>query len=229
MARLNQRAGQNIRSLAIKRRTKAILSVFLAGFIVWFPFWLVKMFDTFLKQVSPQTYVALKLPAYFYGIFVAIAIGLIFNGIYLWRRANRADQGALGEAETAQAIQQLEQENWQIEYGLLLGNRLGDADIVCLSPKGRAYVIDVKSHRGEVCTDGKRLYRQMGKSTYEFEKDFLDRAMQQALQVKKQKKLSFVTPIVAFSNAKVSVPARKLRGVYVVQQSQLLSLLRSSG
>jgi hypothetical protein len=96
-----------------------------------------------------------------------------------------------------------------------------------VSPGGKAYVIDVKSHRGEVWTDGKQLHRRMGSATYPFEKDFLDRAMKQAFQVKKKKGVSFVTPIVAFSEAKVSVPAGKLRGVYVVERARLLRLLQS--
>jgi cysteine synthase len=123
----------------------------------------------------------------------------------------------------------LEREGWQIEYGMRLGNRLGDADIVCVSPQNNAYVIDVKSHRGEVFADGAVLSRRMGTQTYPFEKNFLAQAMQQALQVKQQKGLSFVTPIVAFSNAKVSISSGKLQKVYVVSKSQLIPLLKSLG
>ena len=140
-----------------------------------------------------------------------------------------ADQGAKGEEDTAEEIFQLEQEGWQIEYGMRLSNKLGDVDIVCVSPQNKAYVIDVKSHRGEVTTDGKQLYRRMGKTTYPFEKNFLNQAMKQALQVKEQKGLGFVTPIVAFSNAKVLVPPGKLQKVYVVEKSRLVSLLKSLG
>jgi hypothetical protein len=77
-----------------------------------------------------------------------------------------------------------------------------------------------------VSSDGKKLHRRMGNETYEFEKDFLAQSMRQALQVKKTKKLSFVTPIIAFSRAKVVVPPRKVRGVYVVEKSRLTSLLK---
>ncbi|MGB3295369.1 MAG: nuclease-related domain-containing protein, partial [Phormidesmis sp.] len=135
---------------------------------------------------------------------------------------------ARGEEETAQEMLQLEQTGWQVEYGVRLG-RLGDVDIVCTSPQNKTYVIDVKSHRGEVTTDGKQLRRRMGKATYQFEKNFLNQAMRQALQVREQKDLSFVTPIVAFSSAKVSVPVGKLKNVYVVEKSRLVSLLRQLG
>ena len=69
----------------------------------------------------------------------------------------------------------------------------------------------------------------MGKTTYPFKKNFFDQAMKQALQVKKQKDLNFVTPIVAFSNARVLVPTGKSNKVYVVEKSRLVLLLKSLG
>lgn len=232
MPKLNHQAGENVRKMALKRRMKAITSFASAGFMVLFPFLFVKIFDNFLKKIgslnSSQTPPpTLQFPTIFYALFIFISLGLVFNGIYLWKRANHADQGAKGEEDIAQLMTQLKHEGWQIEYGIRLGNGLGDADIICISPKGKAYVIDVKSHRGEVTTDGTQLYKQMGKSTYPFEKNFLQQAMKQALQVKKQKNLNFVTPIVAFSNAQVSLPAEKLQNVYVVGKEKLIPLLKS--
>ena len=127
----------------------------------------------------------------------------------MWKRANHAAQGAQGEENIAQEIYQLEQEGWEINYGILMDGRRGDIDIVCISPQRKTYVIDVKSHKGIVKTDGKRLYRYMGKKSYPFEKNFLNQVMKQALQIKQQRNLDFVTPIVAFSNAKVLVPPGK--------------------
>jgi hypothetical protein len=233
MSKVNRQAGQNIRELAAKRRIKAIASFLSAGLVIFFPFFLVKTFENFLKQISslnpsqPQS--SLNLPPIFYALFVIVALGLVVNGSFLWKRANQAAQGARGEEDTAQEIFQLEQEGWQVEYGMRLSKRLGDVDIICISPQNKAYVIDVKSHRGEVITDGKQLYRRMGKTTYPFEKNFLDQVMKQALQVKKQKDLSFVTPIVAFSDAKVLVPTGKLQKVYVVEKGKLVPLLKSLG
>ena len=123
----------------------------------------------------------------------------------------------------------LEKEGWKIEYGMRLGARLGDADIICISPKNKAYVIDVKSHRGDVIINGTQLCRRMGKTIYPFEKDFLSQVMKQALQVKKQMNVSFVTPILAFSDARVSVSSSKVNKVYVVERSQLVSLLKTLG
>lgn len=234
MPKLNHQAGENVREMALKRRIKAITCFASAGFVALFPFLFVKIFDDFLKKISslnssqtPSS--TLHIPVAFYAFFIFVALGLIINGIYLWKRANHADQGAKGEEDIAQLMTQLNQEKWQIEYGMSLGNGLGDADIICISPRGKAYVIDVKSHRGEVITDGKQLYKQIGKSSYPFEKNFLKQAMKQALQVKKQKNLNFVIPIVAFSNAKVSVSSEQLQNVYVVDKARLIPLLRSLG
>jgi Nuclease-related domain len=205
-----------------------------AGVFLAIPFLLAKVGEIALKPLASLNSaqaksVSFSFPLIYYAVFFLVALGLAANGMYLWKRANHADQGAKGEEDTAHEMSQLEQEGWQIEYGMRLGNRLGDADIVCISPKNKAYVIDVKSHRGEVITDGKQLQRRMEAETYTFEKNFLAQAMQQALQVKKQKSLSFVTPIVAFSDAKVSVPSGKLQKVCVVSKSRLISLLKSLG
>jgi hypothetical protein len=162
-------------------------------------------------------------------MFIIIALGLVVNGVFLWRRANDADQGARGEEEVSRELSQLEYEGWKIDYGIRLGNGLGDADIVCISPQDKAYVIDVKSHKGEVMVDGKQLHRRMGKTNYPFEKDFISQTMKQALQVGKQRSLKFVTPIIAFSEAKVSVPSNRLRKVYIVEKSRLVSFLKSLG
>lgn len=233
MSNVSRQAGQNIRELALKRRVKAAVAFASAGFVIIFPFLFVKTFENFLKPFlssnPTQAPWSLNLPLPVYLLCVVAALGLVVDGIFWWKRANQADQGAKGEVDTAQEIGQLEKEGWQVEYGMRLGRRLGDADIVCISPKNKAFVVDVKSHRGEVTTDGKQLYRRFGETTHPFEKNFLDQAIKQALQVKKQKNLNFVTPIVAFSDAKVSVPAGKLQKVYVVEKSRLVLLLKSLG
>jgi hypothetical protein len=194
---------------------------------------LAQTFGNLLKPISSlnpsQSQSSVHFPPILYVLFLIIALGFVVKGVDLWKLANRADQGAKGEEDISKEMIQLEKEGWQIEYGMRLGNRLGDADIVCLSPQNKAYVIDVKSHQGEVITDGKTLSRRIGKTIYSFEKNFLDQAMKQAFQVKKQKNLSLVTPIVVFSKATVRVPPGKLQKVYVVEKSRLVSLLKSLG
>ena len=232
MSKRGRRAGKNIRELALKRRVKAILSFVGAGLVILVPLLLVQAFDDFLRQIAAnnsQAQPSLQMPLLFYLMLVTMALILVANGIFLWKRANNADQGARGEEDTSRELSQLVRDGWEIEYGMRLGNRLGDADIVCISPQDKAYVIDVKSHRGEVIVDGEKLHRRMGKANYPFEKDFIDQAMKQALQVKRQQGLKFVTPILAFSEARVHVPSNRLRKVYVVEKSGLVPLLKSLG
>ncbi len=226
-------AGQNIRKLALRRRLQAVYNFGGAGLALLFPFLVARFDPKTLERLSklsesestPPT--TLPLPPQSYLIFVIIALVLVYRGVSLWRQARRADQGARGEEEMAQELVPLGQEGWQIEYGLWLSGGLGDADIVCLSPKGKAYVIDVKSHGGEVTTDGQQLYRRWGQQSRSFEKDFLERCLQQASQVKRQKGWRKVTPILAFSKAQVRVKAERIRGVYVVDKQRLVPLLRS--
>ncbi|WP_198806818.1 nuclease-related domain-containing protein [Leptolyngbya sp. BL0902] len=233
MSNRSRRAGQNIRELALRRRFKAVASFIGAGLLITLPFLLVEIFNNFFNQIAlgnpdqPQT--SLDMPLVFYLAFVVAALSLVVNGVFIWQQANRADQGAKGEEEIGRELSSLEHDGWSIEYGMRLGNKLGDADIVCISPRGKAYVIDFKSHKGEVIADGDQLRRRMGKEKYPFEKDFINQVMKQALQVRKQKDLKFVTPILAFSSARVSVPSNKLRNVYIVEKVKLVSFLRSLG
>ena len=232
MPKSRRKAGRNIRGLAINRRIDAMISFGFAGILICSPL-LVRALENYIKQIPSlnlsQTQFSLNFPPITYLIIVIFALLAIANGAYLWKRANHADRGAKGEEETAKEISQLEKDGWQVEFNFQLGNRLGDVDIICISPQNKVYTIDVKSHSGEVVTDGQQLYRRWGKENSSFEKNFLEQAMKQALQVRKQKNLSFVTPIVAFSKAKVSIPTNKVQKVYVVEKSKLITLLKSLG
>ena len=232
MIRPNRKAGQNIRELAQKRRRRALVSFgSAAGIIVCLP--IAALTESFIAKIyanlKPPANPPITLPPILYAIFAAAALFLAINGLSLWQKANRATQGAKGEEATGKQLVELKHEGWAIEYGMRLGNGLGDADIVCVSPGGKAFVIDVKSHRGQVITDGKALYRRTRRNKYPFEKNFIAQSRKQALQVKQQKGLNFVTPIVAFSEARVSVPAGKVAGVYVVGGKRLVGLLRGLG
>ncbi|TYQ28486.1 nuclease-related domain-containing protein [Pseudanabaena sp. UWO310] len=214
MPKINRQAGQNIRELALTRRIKSS-GYFISAFFTFFLAFLVILNFSF--------------PPIFYLFFIAVALWLIFKGTSLWQRANLADRGAEGEEDIARLLAQLEKDGWQIEYGIRLGNTLSDVDIFCVSPRGKFYAIDVKSHKGRVVADGGKLYRYMGNHKYHFEKDFLVQVMRQALQVRKHKDLNFVTPILAFSKASVAIQSGKLQNVYVVEKAKLISLLQSLG
>lgn len=232
MAKIKGRAGRNIRLLAFTRRYKAISSFIGAGIMLYLPFPLTQFANVIQKplaEANPDTVTSSPIPPSFYVVCVVLAIGMIANGVFLWKRANHADQGAKGEEDTAHELKSLVHSGWQIEYGKRLGKSVSDIDIICVSPNNKTYVIDVKSHKGTVVTDGKKLYRRMGKTQYPFEKDFLSQVTKQALQVKKKTNTTFVTPIVTFSAAKVSITSGKVKHVHVVEQAKLASLLQSLG
>lgn len=223
-----RRAGQNVRNLATKRRFKAIYAFVLAGLLLLMPWVVLYGWQAFAIALVPSSVTPPPFPVSSPVLIlmgVIPALGLMLQGLHLWKRAKHADQGALGEEAIAQSLAALTQLGWQMDYGLMLQGGLGDADIVCRSPKGRAYVIDVKSHAGYVTTDGTVLQRQIAGKTQAFEKDFIAQVMKQAMQIKKQQGIAFVTPIVAFSRAKVAVRG-KIRGVYVVEKARLNQLLQ---
>lgn len=234
MSKSHRKAGENIRKLATKRKLKAAIAFTSAIVSFGGSIYLSNAFKNLANQLLTisSTSSNVKTPDFsyvFYGVGLILAMGFVSQGLVLWKRAKHAEQGAAGEEVIAQTLLPLVQEGWQFEYGLMLGKGLGDADIIGLSPKGKGFVIDVKSHGGEVGVEGDRLYRRYGRKSYPFEKDFLASSMKQAYQVKEVKQLSFVTPIVAFSRANVNVGSNKLKGVYVVGRSQLIPLLKKLG
>jgi hypothetical protein len=205
--------------MARQRRTKAVLGFAIAALWVLLPWvlpWLLQFLFPTVVSLPSWLYLGCLVPAGF----------SYFRAQKLWSKANRADQGAAGEEAIAAVLTPLQSEGWQIEYGVR-DRSVGDVDVFLLSPQGRAYTIDVKSHRGEVRSDGKQLYRQYGRSQYPFEKDFLQQATRQAVAMKKLKGLTFVTAIVAFSQAKVQVRENPVAKVYVVGKQDLLKCLRS--
>lgn len=232
MPKSKRRAGRNIRLLAFSRRYKAVYAFVGAGFVAYMPFALARLVEGFrslFADTNPELAESPAIPTVFYIVAIVLAFCLVVNGVFLWRVANRADQGAKGEEDVADGLRTLAASGWQIEYGQRLGKGLGDIDIICVSPGGKTYTIDVKSHRCTVVTDGKKLYRRMGKQQHPFEKDFLSQVTKQALQVKKKKGVKFVTPIVVFSNARVALSSNKVKHVYVIDKSQLVSLLTRLG
>lgn len=228
MPRSKGRAGRNIRLLAFSRRYKAVYAFVTAGAIAYMPFMLARLTKG-LRSLSPDTNPELTespaIPIILYVVAIIFSFGLIVSGVRLWKQANRADQGAKGEEDVADRLRPLSARGWQIEYGQRLGKGVGDIDIICVSPSGKTYAIDVKSHRCTVVTDGKKLYRRTGKTQHPFEKDFLSQVTKQALQVKKKRGVRFATPIVVFSNARVTISSNKVKHVHVVEKSQLASLL----
>ena len=154
----HHRPGQNIRQLARQRRAEAVRLFFAAVAV-----------GAYLDII---TFYFTVLPIYVYALCASsiVAFILIANGV--WRQANRADQGAKAEETIGHDLNSLQRSGWHIEYGRRLP-LVGDVDIICRSPQGQVFAIDVKSHRGTVIHNRGQLHRQVGNSQYPFEKDFL--------------------------------------------------------
>jgi Nuclease-related domain len=207
-------AGQNVRQLARQRRCAAVQVWAAASLLILLP----------LLLFAQGT----LLVGWLYVLCGGLAIGLVGQGRFLWRRANHAAQGAAAEADMATVLTALVDQAWQVEYGLR-HPRVGDVDVVLRSPQGRMYTIDVKSHQGQVCCEQDQLYRQYGRSRYPFEKDFLKQAKHQAVVIRGLKQVSFVTPILVFANATVAIAPGPVAGVYVVDKVHLLPCLKALG
>jgi hypothetical protein len=214
------KAGKGIRRLAFRRRSKAIESFATGALLIFAPVG-VYLFLSFLSLT------AVSLPVFLYFLPI-LGISVISRGLYLWKRANHADQGAAGEESIEKALSPLHRQGWQIEYGIR-HRAVGDVDIFLISPKGKAFTIDVKSHRGSIVTDEKQLYRLRGKSKSAFEKDFIAQAKKQAITMKRLRKLKFVYPSIVFSNATVHSRHRQIDGVYVMDKTNLVSTLQKLG
>lgn len=214
------KAGQNVRDMARRRRWQA-WRAFMGA--IAFPLFVIFTFPILAIQLGFFTAISLVAIAAFG------AISFVFRGLDLWEAANRADIGAQAEEKVAEILLPLLEKGWEFQYGMRLDAGLGDADIICLSPKHKAYVIDVKSHKGTVFFQEHRLHRRMGRTIYPFKKDFLQIVMRQALQVREKKDLNFVTPILVFTRAQLAVSPKKIRGVYVITQADLVRKLQTWG
>ncbi|MBW4655064.1 MAG: NERD domain-containing protein [Kaiparowitsia implicata GSE-PSE-MK54-09C] len=142
----------------------------------------------------------------------------------LLKRARQADRGASAEESIAELLNPLTEREWVIEYGLY-EPAFGDVDVFLRSPKGKHYVVEIKSHRCIVQTDGRYLYNFRNGRRRTFRKNFLVQARQQAVALKQSRKLGYVTPIIAFSNATVDISTQPVTNVYVVEHDKLLPYL----
>lgn len=139
----------------------------------------------------------------------------------------------IAQADTTPKItlSDLQQQGWKITYDLPLPD-IGDVDVFLQSPKNNYFIVDVQSCRGEVFFDEGVLKRRDGTSVANFEKDLLQQVAEQALAVKNLKRLRCVTPILCFTEAKLSIETvnNKARDVYVVKKDSLVrKLVRLDG
>jgi len=160
---------------------------------------------------------------WFLGLIIIIYIlKSIFISIKTWMK------GDYGESYIKYILDDLPEE-FKHFSGLNLNNR-GDIDEVVVGPTG-IWTIEVKSHKGKIDFDGKKLLRN-GEL---FEKDFIRQAngeffaMQDFLKKTLGKKF-FIQPVIVFSNpdAEINFGINKQEGVYVVSASWLNGLIEKT-
>ena len=211
----NEGAGKPLRRHAKQLRTKALDKYVAATGWVLLP-----LLVYAIAPFDPLFLVAALL------IGALIALPLIEEGKKFWKSSRNFDQGACGEEKTQQVLKSLIKSGWIAEYNLRLP-QVGDIDVWLRSPKGVNFILDVKSHSTEVLLDGDVLKRRYYGKLQDFEKDFLAQIAKEVTAIKKAKKLTNVTPIVVFSDAKVSFSHnKKIRGAYVMELGNLVSGLQ---
>ncbi|MEG3926237.1 NERD domain-containing protein [Microcoleus sp. D3_18a_C4] len=214
----NEDAGKPLRRHAQQLRTKALYRYGAATGLVLLPL--------LVYAVAPFAPLFLFLVAAIL-IGALIALPLIEDGKTFWKSSQRFDQGACGEEKIQQVLESLIQSGWIAEYNLRLPE-VGDIDVWLRSPKGVNFILDVKSHSTVVQLDGDVLKRlSYDGKLIDFKKDFLAQIANQATAIKKAKKLTKVTPVVVFSDAKVIlINKKKIRGAYVMELGNLVSRLQ---
>lgn len=119
-------------------------------------------------------------------------------------------------------LSDLQQQGWKITYNLPIP-KLGEVDVFLQSPNNNSFIINVQSYRGEVFFDEGVLKRRDWKEVSNFEKDLLQETMDQALAVKKMKRLPLVISLLCFTEATLSIETvnNQARDVYVVKKESL--------
>jgi hypothetical protein len=189
----------NPHTLARQRKIKSIQLALIAGALCVLPFGL---------------WIAFKivLPIWAYVLYL-----LFPRLVYLIAKETRADahkaeKGAKAEDQVYQLLKTLESKGWAIERNVRI-DKIGDIDFFLTSPEKKYFVVEVKSHSGVVCFDGKLLHRLDDSCVHHFEKDFLWQVMRQAITLRELHHLSFVVPILVFTEAQLKLNDCKPRNV----------------
>jgi hypothetical protein len=130
------------------------------------------------------------------------------------------------EVSAAQSFRDLQQQGWKITCNLPIPN-LGNVDVFLQSPNKNSFIVNVQSYQGEVFFDEGVLRRRNWSQVSDFEQDLLQLCIDQALAVKKMKRLRSVTPVLCFSEATLCIETvnNKARDVYVVKKEALVRKL----
>lgn len=154
---------------------------------------------------------------------VMMVLATIFG--FLRRRTEKFVSGYAGEGDIDRELKGLDGNFVYISEGLDTGR--GNIDKIVIGPTG-VWVLEVKSHKGNITFDGQTLLRD-GKS---FENNFLSQAYAEAKTLEEHIKSQLnievpVQPVLVFSSkgAVVKLEHKKYRGVFVIQKSLLIKLI----
>ncbi len=122
----------------------------------------------------------LFVPTLLYSIITLFWLGVVLSIAGLWyayrcyqdgqrntQGGKNAEQGAAAEREVKVLLKRLKPKGWQIDHNVPRRGK-GDFDVVLHSPKGKWYVIDVKSHGGTKFVEGGVLKKRYGNETHDF-------------------------------------------------------------
>lgn len=147
-------------------------------------------------------------------------------GKHFSESASLAMIGAIGEDDVAAVLQKLPSA-WKVERNIPVESG-GDIDFLVTSPENTIFVLDAKAHSGTVVYDGVRLSRKVKGKRVPFEKDILSKVKQQAVQIRTERKLPFVNPVLVFTRAELQLSSLDTALVKVLTTKDLLSHLLSS-
>ncbi len=151
---------------------------------------------------------------------------LFLIGKHFSESASVAMIGAIGEEDVAAVLQKLPS-TWKIERNIPIESG-GDIDFLVTSPENTIFVLDAKAHSGTVVYDGIRLSRRLKGKRVPFERDILSKVKQQAVQIRTERKLPFVNPILVFTRAELQLSSLDTALVKVLTLKDLLPHLLSS-
>jgi hypothetical protein len=159
-------------------------------------------------------------------IGIVISFGpLAWFAYYRYRKhiidSGKFHRGRKGEGAIWYKLIKLSEE-YSIFQDVKIGDSVGNIDFVVVGPGG-VYALEVKSHSGKIDFNGAELTRN-GKL---FEKDFLNQAKSEALQIHDFIKTKagldiFVKPVLVFSGyVRMHFGLKPIAGVYVIGKAFL--------
>lgn len=169
---------------------------------------------------------ASKRPVEFVLVLLIASRVFYLIGRYFSDSARVAMIGAIGEEDVAAVLQKLPS-SWKVERNIPVESG-GDIDFLVTSPENTIFLLDAKAHSGIVVSDGVRLSRRVGGKRIPFEKDFLSKVKQQAVQIRTERKLPFVNPVLVFTRAELQTSSSDTALVKVLTIKELLPHLLMS-